>query len=68
MGVATYQVPPKADEIAAAQSLPPSTSTDIPQNVGWQFMGHMVRMILVLSAVMAISASHCARMILFVKP
>jgi len=28
--------------------LPPSTSTNIQQNVGWQFMGHMVRATFVL--------------------
>jgi hypothetical protein len=37
-------------------SLPPSTSTNIPQNVGWQFMGHMVRTTFVPPAVMAVSA------------
>jgi hypothetical protein len=38
-------------------SLPPSTSTNIPQNVGWQFVGHMVRTTFVLPVVIAVSAS-----------
>jgi hypothetical protein len=39
----------------AVFSFPSSTSTNIPQNVGWQFMGHMVRT--TLGAVMAFSTS-----------
>jgi hypothetical protein len=34
-----------------ALSLPPFASTNVLQNVGWQFMGHMVRTIFVLPAV-----------------
>jgi hypothetical protein len=46
---------------ADALSLPPSTSTNIPQKVGWQFMGHMVRTSFVLPVVIAISVSGTAQ-------
>jgi uncharacterized membrane protein len=44
--------------LVAADTLQPaaSTSANIPQNVGWQFMGHMVRTTFVLLPVMAVSA------------
>jgi hypothetical protein len=50
----------QSDEVLD-MSLPPSTSANIPQNVGWQFMGHMVRTTFVLPAVMAVSTSNTAQ-------